>query len=163
MSSKISRASSKSSGFLSLGLSRSKSGGEGNGNIDEGRPLTPPLYKPSKRHYNIRSDSLGYNPSGHHDDDTVKIDSLTYQADESEAFKAHAASQHYKYRGKFWNDGKREMLLRYINLTLIGLAQGSIAYFTNVVSRSFIEVRNLVYSFINRISSSLLCLSLITP
>jgi len=139
MSSKISRASSKSSGFLSLGLSRSKSGGEGNGNIDEGRPLTPPLYKPSKRHYNIRSDSLGYNPSGHHDDDTVKIDSLTYQADESEAFKAHAASQHYKYRGKFWNDGKREMLLRYINLTLIGLAQGSIAYFTNVVSRSFIE------------------------
>ncbi len=96
----------------------------------------------------IRSDSYGYNPEGHHggeDADAPKIDSLTYEADESEVFRAYVASQHYRQRGNFWNDGKRETLLRYFNLTLIGILQGFVAYFTNVISHSFIKVSFPMY------------------
>ena len=91
----------------------------------------------------IRSDSMGYNPNSHHHDD-VKIESLGFQGDESQIFRAYKASNHYKSRGKFWNDGKRDTLLRYINLTFIGIFQGTIAYFTNYIAKSFIDVSLLL-------------------
>ena len=79
---------------------------------------------------------------------SVKIESLVYQTEESDVFKAYAASQHYRSRGKFWNDGKREIMIRYINLSLVGLVQGCIAYFANIASRSLIEVSEFVYTVI---------------
>lgn len=99
------------------------------------------------RSMTIRSDSLGYNPDAH-DDGKVKIESLSYQIDESEVFRAHAASQHYRTRGNYWNDGKSEILLRYINLALIGVIQGCIAYSANFVSKSFIDVSGCFYRFL---------------
>lgn len=93
----------------------------------------------TKKEMAVRHDSLGYNPD-RHNNHGVKIDSLSYQGEESDAFRAYAAAQHYRQRGHFFNDGKREIMIRYIILTLIGVFQGCIAYGTNVVSRSFITV-----------------------
>lgn len=111
------------------------------------RDTSSPISTKLKASMAIRSDSLGYNPSGHHDH-SVKIESLVYQTEESDVFKAYAASQHYRSRGKFWNDGKREIMIRYINLSLVGLVQGCIAYFANIASRSLIEVSEFVYTVI---------------
>lgn len=135
--SRMSRNSGKKkTSFISLGLSSKK--------VIQEKPSSPPLQVPleimqKKETFAVRSDSLGYNPDAHHDDD-VKIESLGYQGDESEVFRAYAASQHYKTRGKYWNDGKRDIMIRYMNLTMIGLAQGSVAYFTNFFAKSFIDV-----------------------
>jgi len=54
--------------------------------------------------------------------------------------RAYAAHKHFDYRGTFWNEGKREIMVRYFMLALIGIAQGSVAYFTNFLSHLFIEV-----------------------
>ena len=97
---------------------------------------------PRKSKFAFRQDSVGYNPDKHHSSD-VKIASLTYNEDESEAYRAHNASTHYKYRGTYWNEGKREIMIRYIQLALIGLIQGSIAYFCNVACHYFVEVSSL--------------------
>ena len=124
----------KKTSFISLGLS-SKT-------VVQEKPKSPPPpleIMQKKEIFAVRSDSLGYNPDAHHDDD-VKIESLGYQGDESEVFRAYAASQHYKTRGKYWNDGKREIIVRYMNLTMIGVVQGSVAYFTNFFAKSFIDV-----------------------
>lgn len=92
----------------------------------------------SRRTMSIRQDSLGYSPEEHHHS-YVKIDSLQYLDDESEAYRAFKASGHFHYRGAFWNEGKRKIMVRYMQLVMIGIFQGSIAYFTNVFSQSFIQ------------------------
>jgi hypothetical protein len=87
---------------------------------------------------------LGYSPDDpdrHATTHHVKIDSLQYLKDESEAYRAFNAANHFHYRGTFWNEGKRQVMVRYLQLVAIGIIQGSIAYFTNVVSHVFIEVR----------------------
>jgi hypothetical protein len=93
----------------------------------------------SRKTVSIRQDSLGYSPEEHHHLH-VKIDSLQYLEDESEAYRAFKASSHFHYRGAFWNEGKRKIMVRYMQLVMIGIFQGSIAYFTNVFSQSFIQV-----------------------
>ncbi len=84
--------------------------------------------------FNIRADSLGGGGyDEHHDPHSVgpKIASLNYRGDESEAFRAYSATQHYKYRGEFWNEGKRDIMVRYFVLTCIGLTQGTVAHWCN--------------------------------
>jgi len=93
----------------------------------------------NKQSYAFRQDSMGYSPDDHHANQ-IKISSLTYLDDESEAYRAYNAANHFDYRGRYWNDGKREIMVRYFQLATIGLVQGSVAYFTNVLSRHFIRV-----------------------
>lgn len=105
----------------------------------------PPSSPPSvlkhtiiKKRISVRNDSLGYTPQHHHDD--TKIPSLTYPTDESEAYRAYAAQTHHKYRGRFWNEGKHEMMQRYFFLACIGISQGSVAYFTNLACGTLTDV-----------------------
>ena len=93
----------------------------------------------NKQSYAFRQDSMGYSPDDHHANQ-IKISSLTYLDDESEAYRSYNAANHFDYRGRYWNDGKREIIVRYFQLATIGLLQGSVAYFTNVLSRHFIRV-----------------------
>jgi chloride channel 7 len=139
-----SKKDGKKASIISLGLGgRSKSRDDDTSStikpIAEKGP-GPKLVKGLDQSLQIRSDSMGYNPDSHHHDD-VKIESLGFQGDESQIFRAYKASNHYKSRGKFWNDGKRETLLRYINLTFIGIFQGTIAYFTNYIAKNFIDAK----------------------
>ena len=96
-----------------------------------------------------RQDGFGYQPDHH--TSNVKISSLTYLKDESEASRAHEAAQHYSYRGTFWNEGKRVVFVRYFQLAMIGLCQGTIAYFVNYFCHVFTEVRYRFTSFFNQI------------
>jgi hypothetical protein len=93
----------------------------------------------TKKTIAVRQDGFGFQPDTHSSD--VKISSLTYLKDESEASRAFEASQHYAQRGRFWNEGKREILVRYFQLAMIGLCQGTIAYFVNFLCRIFTDVR----------------------
>lgn len=93
----------------------------------------------SRKKIAIRQDSLGYSPEEHHHSH-VKINSLQYLDDESEAYRAFKAASHFHHRGAFWNEGKCKIMVRYLQLVMIGIVQGSIAYFTNVFSHSFIQV-----------------------
>jgi hypothetical protein len=93
----------------------------------------------NKQSYTFRQDSMGYSPDDNHAN-RIKISSLTYLDDESEAYRAYNAANHFDYRGRYWNDGKREIIVRYFQLATIGLLQGSVAYFTNVLSHHFIRV-----------------------
>ena len=61
---------------------------------------------------------------------------MNYIRDESEVYRSHSASTHYKYRGRFWNDVKHEALVRYTMLTLIGVIQAIVAYSANFVTKS---------------------------
>ncbi len=89
----------------------------------------------------VRHDSYGGGGDDHHGDGpTPKIDSLGYLGDESEAFRAYSASQHYKFRGKFWNEGKRDIMVRYFMLALIGVCQGTVAFYCNYACHIFIRV-----------------------
>ncbi len=93
----------------------------------------------SKKKFAIRHDGFGYQPDHH--SSNVKISSLTYLRDESEASRAHQASQHYAHRGTFWNEGKRTIFVRYFQLAMIGVVQGSVAYWVNFLCHVFTEVR----------------------
>ena len=76
----------------------------------------------------------------HHDQKSdVNYPSLQYERDESEAWKAHIMMDHYQHRGKFWNTGEHEELIRYVLTALVGITQGCVAYFTNLLSAYFIE------------------------
>jgi hypothetical protein len=103
----------------------------------------------SRKNLAIRQDGFGYQPDHH--TSNVKISSLTYLKDESEASRAHEAAQHYSYRGTFWNEGKRVVFVRYFQLAMIGLCQGTIAYFVNYFCHVFTEVRYRFTSFFNQI------------
>lgn len=95
----------------------------------------------NRKKFAVRQDSVGYSPEEHHaSNQHVKIDSLQYLDDESEAYRAFNAANHFHYRGTFWNEGKRKIMVRYFQLVMIGIIQGSIAYSTNVFSHLFIEV-----------------------
>jgi hypothetical protein len=134
----------KGNGIISFGLGgRSKSKDDDDSTIRTSTMPPVATYTPTPSSMNIRSDSLGYNPSGHHHSD-VKIESLTFTGDESEAFRAYAASQHYYYRGHFWNAAKSEIMKRYINLTFIGITQGLVAYFTNYTAKNLIDVSLII-------------------
>lgn len=89
----------------------------------------------------VRSDSLGYSHNLHHSIDAPKIQSLNYIVDESEVWRAHRASEHFRHRGRFWNKGKRDVIVRYTSLALIGITQGTIAYLTNITAAKLTEVR----------------------
>lgn len=95
----------------------------------------------NKKKYAFRQDSMGYSADDHHAGSDVQIGSLTYLDDESEAYRAYNAANHYYHRGTYWNEGKRQVMVRYFQLAMIGLLQGSVAYFTNFFSHLFIEVR----------------------
>ncbi len=137
----MSRKGGNKPSFITLGISSKKSNEE----EDTTRRSSSHLeIMKRKEAFKVRSDSLGYNPHGHHESN-VKIESLGYLGEESEVFRAYAASQHYGNRGNYWNDGKREIMLRYLNLTMIGVAQGTVAYFTNFFAKSFIDVSYATY------------------
>lgn len=97
----------------------------------------------------IRRDSIGWTPSkhAHH----KNLESLTYELSESDVFRAHTALDHYQHRGRFWNSGKHETMIRYFLTALVGVAQGSIAYFTNILSNYFIQNKfETVYDLLER-------------
>ena len=80
----------------------------------------------------------------HHDHGSDKHDhvpSLSYQLDESEVWRAHQRLDHLQHRGKFWNTAKHEESMRYLLTLLIGVTQACVAYFTNVVSASWISAK----------------------
>ena len=88
----------------------------------------------------VRRDAFGGGGHHHHDGKSgPRVPSLQYQLDESEVLRAHQSLDHYQHRGNFWNTGKDEELKRYIYTALIGIAQGCVAYFTNVLSALFID------------------------
>lgn len=88
----------------------------------------------------IRNDSLGGSGHGHAHDGKDNFDSLTYVDDESDVWKASAATEHYLHRGNFWNDGKHRTLVSYLLIASVGIVQATVAYFTNLTSSYFIGV-----------------------
>ena len=125
--------------FVNLGLTKSRSNDSGISSREQMDKVELTNTPGMRQRLAVRNDSLGHNPDGHIDD-SVKIESLCYQGDESDVLRAYNSSRHYLSRGKWWNDGKREKLIRYINLTLVGLCQGTVAYFTNYYAKTFIDV-----------------------
>lgn len=92
----------------------------------------------------IRQDGVGAVPRGrNHDGDgkAVNLDSLSYDLEDSDAWRAYMSLDHYKHRGMYWNQGKHKIFMRYVLTALLGIAQGFVAYFCNIVSIHFIEVR----------------------
>jgi chloride channel 7 len=53
-------------------------------------------------------------------------------------WRAEVASSHYRHRGAFWNGGKHEMLLRYLQIAAVGILQATVAYLTNLLSDALI-------------------------
>lgn len=92
----------------------------------------------------IRYDHVGsFHHEHHHSshkNSNKTFDSLTYVSDESDLSRGAAATDHMDHRGKFWNQGKHETLIRYLNITATGMIQAVVAYVTNLVSIFFIEV-----------------------
>ena len=77
------------------------------------------------------------------------LESLTYEQCESDAYRAHVALDHYHHRGRFWNSGKHETMVRYLLTALVGIMQGAVAYFTNILSTYFIDGKfEIVYSLL---------------
>ena len=102
------------------------------------------MKSPYKRSFSVSSQHMGnHHHGGHHEDltTTPNVDSLTYVEDESDAWRAHEATEHYQHRGKFWNKGKHATLIRYLLVALVGITQAAVAYFTNLSSNYFIKVR----------------------
>jgi hypothetical protein len=100
----------------------------------------------SRKKFSIRSDSIGSPQQDHHHANThvPNVDSLTYIDDESEAWRAHAATEYYTHRGRFWNLGKHRTMERYVLIAAIGIFQAFTAYFTNIVSKTFIEASSYI-------------------
>ena len=103
----------------------------------------------SRRGSWIRKDSLGNAGGGsHHHSKSINnvnnFDSLTYILDESDAWRAHAATEHYRHRGEFWNKGKHHTSLGYLLLACVGMGQACVAYFTNLTSTFFISVSTFI-------------------
>jgi hypothetical protein len=96
----------------------------------------------SLRRSMIRHDNMGAVPSHGHDDDAVNIDSLTYDLEDSDAWRAHLSLDHYHHRGKFWNQGKHQTMVRYLLIAMVGITQAFVAYLCNVFSIYFIQVCN---------------------
>jgi len=88
----------------------------------------PVKRRKKKTNIAVRHEGYGYTP---HHDDNVKIESLNFINDESDAYRAYKAAEHYHYRGKFWNKAKHDVMIRYFSLFLTGFFQGTVAYWTN--------------------------------
>jgi hypothetical protein len=111
---------------------------------------------------NIRRDGIGAVPAvhGHEHNNSnnskhatvVAIDSLTYEQDESDAWRAHVALDHYQHRGRFWNQGKHQTMIRYLTIAMVGITQAGVAYFTNILSNYFVEVCSLMYRLLRVLS-----------
>ena len=72
--------------------------------------------------------------------------SFTYIDTESDVWNAHVAAKHLNYRGgSCCNVGKRDVVVRYASIALIGIIQACVAFFANWVSRSITRVS--VYTF----------------
>jgi chloride channel 7 len=100
--------------------------------------MTKPTLK--KSHSSFRGDSAGGGGHDHHHvDKGDHLPSLQYQRDESEAWRAHVLMDHYRHQGQFWNTGKHEELVQYLLTALIGITQGCVAYFTNLLSNYLID------------------------
>ena len=67
----------------------------------------------------IRHDSMGGNH--HHNHNAKNYESLTYVRDESDAWRANNATEHFVHRGNFWNAGKHETSMTYILIALVGI------------------------------------------
>ena len=82
----------------------------------------------AKKH--IRRDSVGSVPSHHgtstHTHKVAMMDSLTYAQEESDAWRAHVALEHYSHRGKFWNAGKHATFTRYLLIATLGSVRASL-------------------------------------
>ena len=88
----------------------------------------------------VRNDSIGgKSHDAHHGGENVE--SLTYVTDESDAWRAMAATEHYRHRGHFWNEGKHQTSQTYILTAVVGMVQALVAYGTNIASAYFIDVR----------------------
>lgn len=92
----------------------------------------------------IRHDGVGVLPGAGHQHnghgEMVNVDSLSYDLEDSDAWRAYLSLDHYRHRGLFWNQGKHKIFMRYVLTAFLGIAQGCIAYFCNIVSMHFIEV-----------------------
>lgn len=89
----------------------------------------------------IRHDGVGVLPHGSHHDKSVNVDSLSYDLEDSDAWRAYLSLDHYKHRGMYWNQGKHKIFMRYVLTAVLAISQGCVAYFCNIVSIHFIEVR----------------------
>ena len=81
---------------------------------------------------------MGGGSHGHHDSHHDNFDSLTYIDDESDVWKAAAATDHFLHRGIFWNSGKHQTLICYLLIASVGILQATVAYLTNLLSAYFI-------------------------
>lgn len=82
--------------------------------------------------------------SDHHSIDgkkVVNIDSLSYDQEDSDAWRAYLALDHYRHRGQFWNQGKHKIFMRYFLTAIVAVTQGCVAYFCNILSIHFIETK----------------------
>ena len=88
----------------------------------------------------VAGDSYGWHGHAKKKKKNVNFQSLTYQADESDVWRAHWAVEHYVMRGRFWNHGKFKTIQTYFWIVMTGILQAVIAYSTNLSSKVFIDV-----------------------
>jgi len=72
---------------------------------------------------------------------TAKLDSHTYEADESEVWRAHQAQRHFADKGCWWTTGKRRSFKRWCFTLLIGFFTGMIAIFITFVTTSLAKIK----------------------
>ena len=99
-----------------------------------------------QRSSSIREDSLSSSFQVFHSTSTSNspprnVESLTYVDDESDAWRAHYAQEHYQHRGRFWNAGKHATCVKYGLMAAIGVVQACVAYCTNITSIYFITLK----------------------
>ena len=112
-------------------------------NKKKSRPKYSKLESYGSSSGNLGSQHLG--SGGSHAHHAAKGDtnfpSLQYELNESAAYKSHILMDHYQHRGRFWNTGKHEETVRYLLTALVGITQGYVAYFTNILSTYFIDAK----------------------
>jgi chloride channel 7 len=71
--------------------------------------------------------------------------------EDSDAWRAHLAAEHYNHRGKFWNEGKHATMVHYILIAAVAIVQSSAAHFTTVLSTHFINSKfGSVYALLEK-------------
>mmetsp|Transcript_16300 Transcript_16300/g.37377 ORF Transcript_16300/g.37377 Transcript_16300/m.37377 type:complete len:802 (-) Transcript_16300:255-2660(-) len=97
--------------------------------------------KKSRRSSAVAGDSFGSHGKEIKEKKNINMQSLTYVADESDAWRAHWTIEHFMLRGRFWNHAKFETLQTYYWIVMTGVIQAMIAYSTNLSSRVFIDMK----------------------
>jgi len=69
------------------------------------------------------------------------MESHNYEPDESEVWRSYTHETNRANRGQWWTTGKKRSVKRWVVTLVVGIIQGSIAYFCNMLTRSLSGVK----------------------